>query len=142
MVARCMAQNKGFKDAVPWLLSLFSGFPENGMNESSLWAIGNSIYTINDKRYYDEVIEICANKRYGDARQILMGSLARAKTDKAYEVLLDCLEESDLRGHAIESLGRFGRVAAIEILEPLTVKKDRYEFKARNTALRRSRRKL
>lgn len=142
MVARCMAQRKGFRDAVPWLLSLFSGHPENGFDESTLWAIGWTIYTINYKTYYGEVTEICANKSFGMARQGLLGSLARAKTDRAYEVLLQCIEDPSVRGQAIEALGRFGRVDAIEILEPLEVERGRYEYKARNTALRRLQRKL
>jgi hypothetical protein len=141
MVARCMTQSKGFQDAVPWLLSLFEAYPENGFNETHLWAIGQAIYTINNKQFYPEVISICRTKKYGHGRQMLMGTLARARTDEAYEVLLDCLEDATVRAHAIEAIGRFGCTDAIAILEPLEVQKGLYEFKSKQTALRRLRRR-
>jgi len=141
-VARCMTQPKGFRDAVPWLLSHFQKFPKNGLNDSHLWAIGLAIYTINDKRYYPDVINICRNKKYGGGRKMLMGTLARAKTDAAYDVLLQCVDDPSVRAHAIEGLGRFGCTDAIPILKALDVQKGLYEFKAKATALRRLRRKL
>jgi hypothetical protein len=142
MVVRCMMQPKGFRDAVPWLLSLFKAFPKNGLNESHLWAIGAAIYAINDKNSYPDVIAVCRVKKYGNGRRELMGTLARAKTDAAYDVLLQCLDDPSVRAHAIEALGRFGRTDAIPILEALEVQKGLYEFKAKATALRRLRRKL
>ena len=78
-VARCMMQAKGFADAVPWLLSLFAGYPANGLSESELWAIGHAIYTINNKTFYADVIAICRDKQFGRGRQILLGTLARAR---------------------------------------------------------------
>ncbi len=141
MVARCMAQKKGFQAAMPWLLSLFSGFPSNGLSETNLWTIGMTIYTIDEKKYYGQVVEICGNESFGSAREMLLGTLARAKTEEAYQCLLRCLDAEGLRGHAIEALGRFGRIDAIEILETLEVQKGLYEYKARTTALRRLRRK-
>ncbi len=141
MVARCMMQPKGFRDAVPWLLSLFKEFPKNGLSESHLWAIGAAIYTINDKKFYPDVIAICRVTRYGSSRQELMGTLARVKTDASYDVLLQCVDDPTVRAHAIEGLGRFGRTEGIPILEALDVQKGLYEFKAKATALRRLRRK-
>jgi hypothetical protein len=140
MVARCMMQRKGFRDAVPWLVSLFRGYPSNGLNDAHLWAVGHAIYTIDDNRFYPEVISICRDKRYTTARQMLMGVLPRAKTDAAFDVLVACLGDPSVRAHAIEALGRFGRTEAILMLEPLPVQKGLYEQKARETALRRLRR--
>ncbi len=142
MVARCMMQPKGFRDAVPWLLSLFKGYPKNGLHDGNLWAIGHAIYTINYKKYYPDVISICRVKKYGRGRQMLMGTLARAKTDPAYDVLVKCLDDLSVRAHAIEGLGRFGRTDAISTLEALAVQNGLYEFKAKATAIRRLRRKI
>jgi hypothetical protein len=141
MVVRCMTQPKGFRDAVPWLLSLFAGFPGNGVDGSCLWAVGQAIYTIDNEQFYPEVVAICRDRRYGSGRQMLMGTLARARTDDAYAVLIECLDDPSIRAHAIEALGRFGRVDAIRIIEPLVVQKGLYEFKAKETALRRLRRR-
>lgn len=140
MVARCMTQRRGFRDAVPWLVSLFRGYPSNGLNDAHLWAVGRAIYTIDDKRFYREVTSICRDNRYTIARQMLMGVLARAKSDEAFDVLVGCLADPTVRAHAIEALGRLGRAEAISILEPLAVQKGLYEYKAKVTALRRLRR--
>jgi HEAT repeats len=140
MVARCMSQSKGFRDAIPWLLSLFAGYPKNGLNGSHLWAVAQAIYTINEKKSYQDVVSICRDRRYASGRQVLMGVLARARTDDAYEVLVACLDDASVRAHAIEALGRFGRPEAIGLLEPLVVQKGLYEYKAKQTALRRLRR--
>lgn len=140
MVVRCMTHRKGFRDAVPWLLSLFKNYPQNGLNETHLWAVGNAIYTIDDKKLYPEVLPLCGDNRYTTARQMLMGVLARAKTDEAFNVLIACLGDPSVRGHAIEALGRFGRADAIAILEAVPVQKGLYEYKAKETALRRLRR--
>jgi hypothetical protein len=141
MVARCMSQPRGFREATPWLLSLLAGFPGNGLGENHLWAVGNAIYTIDNRQFYADVASICGNSKYGSSRQMLMGALARARTDEAYRILVECLGDPSVRAHAIEALGRFGRIDAIRILEPLVVQKGLYEYKAKETALRRLRRK-
>ena len=141
-VVRCMTQSKGFRKAVPWLLSLFRGYPGNGLSDGNLWAVGNAIYTINCEEYYPDVISLCRERAYLSARQMLMGALARAKTDEAYALLVRCVNDASVRAHAIEGLGRFGRADAISVLESLDVQKGLYECKAKETALRRLRRKL
>ncbi|HJT35829.1 MAG TPA: HEAT repeat domain-containing protein [Pirellulales bacterium] len=140
MAVRCMMQRKGFRDAVPWLVSLFKGYPSNGLSEAHLWAVGLAIYKLDDKRFYREIISICRDKRYITARQMLMGVLARAKSDEAFDALVSCLGDPTVRAHAIEALGRIGRREAISVLERLAVQKGLYEYKAKETALRRLRR--
>ena|GEM_PF-1954761 len=144
MVARCLRRpKKVFRKAVPWLLTLFHECPQNGLNDGHLWAVGDSIYTINDKNSYPDVIELCRQGiKYTSARQMLMGTLARAKTDAAYDVLIECLDDPTVFAHAIEGLGRFGRTEGIPILEAINVRKGYYEAKAKETALRRLRSKL
>lgn len=105
------------------------------------WAVGNALYVIDDRASYPPILEICKNKKYGSGTQMLMGTLARMKTPGDFQVLVDCLGDEHLRGHAIEGLGRLGDIGAIPILESLDVRKGLYEFKAKNTALRRLQRK-
>ena len=47
------------------------------------------------------------------------------------------LDDESVKAHAIEALGKFRDANAIPILERVEVEKGLYEFKARNTALRR-----
>jgi hypothetical protein len=132
-IARCLSE-KGNKQAVPFLLSIFNDY--NG-GKIDLWAVGNALYIIDDKASYPTIIEICKNPKFGTARQMLMGTLARTKSPEAYKVLIDCLNDKTVRGHAIEGLGRLGYLDAIPILEGLDVEKGLYEYKARETALKK-----
>lgn len=132
-IARVISE-KGLKQAVPFLLSIFDEYKGEQID---LWAVGNALYVIDDKSSYPKIIEICKNGTFGSARQMLMGTLARSKMPEAYKILVDCLKDETVRGHAIEGLGRFGNIDAIEILENLNVKKGYYEYKARETALKR-----
>ncbi|MDQ0201951.1 HEAT repeat domain-containing protein [Neobacillus ginsengisoli] len=71
-----------------------------------------------------------------------MGTLARTKSIEAYKVLIECLNDKTVRGHAIEGLGKLGCVDVIPVLESLNVEKGLYEYKARETALKRLRRRM
>ena len=104
--------------------------------------MGNALYVIDDKASYQDILKICQDKTKGIARQMLMGTLARMKSDEAYKVLVDSLNDQTIRGHAIEALGRFGNTKAIQTLETLEVKKGLFEYRARITALKRLKRKL
>ncbi|CAH2717478.1 hypothetical protein BACCIP111895_04692 [Neobacillus rhizosphaerae] len=137
-IARCLSE-KGNKQAVPFLLSIFNDYYGEKID---LWGVGNALYVIDDKSSYPTIIEICKNPKFGSARQMLMGTLAKAKSPEAYKVLIDCLDDKTVRGHAIEGLGRFGSVDAIPVLENLNVEKGLYEFKAREAALKRLTKKL
>ena len=65
-----------------------------------------------------------------------MSLLATIRTEEAYKVLLECLEQSSVRGHAIAALRRFGRTDAIRILEALPVERGKYEYRAKQSALK------
>ena len=135
MVVRALTE-KGNKKAVPALLNMF----KSG-HDVDLWTIGNALYVIDDKNSYDEILKLCQDKSYGMGRQMLMGALARMKSEKAYEVLVECLSDSTVKGHAIEGLGRLGNPKALGILEKIEVEKGKFEFKAKQTAMRRLERK-
>ena len=132
-IARALTE-KGNREASRPLLKLFS---DPSMSEDNLWAVGNALYVIDDKNTYPEIVELCRKRSLGSSRQMLLGTLARAKSEEAYQVLIDCLDDAAVRGHAIEALGRFGNPRAIEVLENLEVKKGLYEYKAKQTALKR-----
>ncbi|NIK80455.1 hypothetical protein FHS15_005645 [Paenibacillus castaneae] len=137
-IARIVSE-KGLKQAVPFLISIFEDYKGENID---LWAVGNALYVIDDRASYSAILELCKNPRYGIARQMLMGTLAKMKTKEAYEVLIDCFNDETVRGHAIEAIGKFGDIRAIPLLEKLEVKKGLYEYKARETAIKRLSRKI
>lgn len=138
MVVRALTE-KGLKDVAFVLIDLLK---KSNSSNYRLWTIGNALYTIDDKSSYSEIITICKNRELGEARQMLLGTLARTKKKEAYDVLLDCLTDPTVRGHAIDALGRFGNPEAIETLESIEVVKGKYEYKAKQTAINRLTRKI
>jgi HEAT repeat protein len=134
MVVRALTEKKN-KEAVPYLLKIYER--NNELSENNLWAVGNALYTIDDNKYYPEVLKLCKNKKLGIGRARLIGILARMKTKEAFDILIDGLTDPNIKGEAIEALGRFGDISAIPILEELSVDRHKYEFKAKNTALNR-----
>lgn len=138
MVVRALTE-KGLKDIAFVLIDLLK---KSNSSNYRLWTIGNALYTIDDKSSYSEIITICKNRELGEARQMLLGTLARTKKKEAYDVLLDCLTDPTVRGHAIDALGRFGNPEAIETLESIEVVKGKHEYKAKQTAINRLTRKM
>ena len=136
-IARALTE-KGLTSAARNLLELFS---DEKLTSTELWAIGNALYVIDDKSTYPMIIQLAKSTKLGFSRQMLLGTLARSKSQEAYEVLIDCLNDETVKGHAIEALGRFGKTEGIEILEKTDVEKGKYEFKAKQTALKKLSRK-
>ncbi|MDC7997699.1 HEAT repeat domain-containing protein [Gilvibacter sediminis] len=138
MIIRALSE-KGNTKAVPYLVKMFdeSEGEITGSEELILYAAGNALYIINDKSSYTAILEICKRKNYGIALQPLLGILARIKTDESFDILIEKLTDDKLRGHSIDALGKLGDKRAIQILEDLEVVKGKYEFKAKQTALRK-----
>jgi HEAT repeat protein len=139
MVIRALTE-KGLVEASHDLLRIFEErSDEDGID---LWAVGNALYVIDDRNQFERILRICRDRRYGLARQMLMTYLGKFKTDESFAVLKECLFDNSVRGHTIEAIGRFGRAEAIELIESLEVEKGKHEFIAKETALRRLRRKI
>lgn len=134
MVVRALTE-KGNKEAMPHFLKLLS--KPTQLSDSCLWAIGNAIFVIDDSSSYPEIVALCSNEQIGMGRQMMLGTLAKVKTEKAYHVLIECLNDSSLKGHAIEALGKFGDTRAIDLLEKTEVDRGKYEYKAKQTAIKR-----
>lgn len=133
-IARALA-NKGIKGVSQALAALF--YLQKPMTENQLWAVGNSLATIDDKSVYPSILEICRNNKFGLARQMLFKVLAKMKTQEAYGILIDNLNDTTVKGHVIEALGKFGNPEAINLLEQTKVKKGLFEAKAKKMALKR-----
>ncbi len=134
MVVRALTEKKN-KKAATHLIKIFKN--RGGLTEHNLWAVGNALYTIDDRNTYPEIIELCKDETLGIGRSKLMGILARVRTEEAFNILVNSLSDSNVKGEAIEALGRFGDPRAIEILENTQVEKNMYEYKAKKTALKR-----
>ena len=134
MVVRALTEKKN-KKAAPYLLKIFQRRDE--LSEHNLWAVGNALYTIDDKNLYSEILDLCRDKSLGNGRARLIGVLSRIRTEESFNILVESLSDQVVRGDVIEALGRFGDPRAIPFIESLTLNKQEYEFKAKNTALKR-----
>ena len=139
MIVRALSE-KGIKRAVPYLTQMFR--ESNNYSELFLWAVGNALCEIDDKESYHEIIKICNDSALGISRQMLfLKTLPKIKNTEAYEALLEGLTDKNVRGHALDGLGKLGNTEAIGIIEKIEVEKGKYEFKAKERALKKLKKK-
>lgn len=140
MVVRALSV-KGNNVASKPLLEMFRS--KEAYSETFLWVVGDALSIINDKSSYPEILTICKNPKNGIARQMLfLKVLPRIKTDEAYRVLLNGLNDKDVRGHALDGLGKYGNIDAIDTIKGIEVEKGKNEYKAKERALKKLRKKL
>jgi hypothetical protein len=90
------------------LISEFKELPNTEEWHSVKWAIGDALATLAGPSLADDLLELLRDGRHGSARQRLCDALARTKDERAPDALIALLDESDLAGHAISALRRFG----------------------------------
>ncbi len=135
MIVRALSE-KGLNKAVPLLIEIFKNSME--YSELFLWTVSNALSIIDDKESYPEVIQLCKNTELGISRQLLFSKmLPKMKDKKAYEVLLTGLADKNVRGHALEGLGKLGDSSAITEIEKTKVEKGKYEYKAKEKAMKK-----
>lgn len=74
---------------------------------TNLWEYADLLYTLNNFRYLSEYLTIISNKRYGDARQMLILLVGKSKNKCVIPVLKELLNDSSVYGHALEALSNF-----------------------------------
>lgn len=97
---------KGFKEVVPMLLEDFRSTETKNLTR---WFIGDCLYQIRSKSFISEYLEIISNQVYGRNRQLLILLVGEWKIEEAISILIDLLEDEDVRLHAISALGYFKR---------------------------------
>lgn len=70
------------------------------------WAVGNSLSVVADNAVCDELMEIAADRSYGQARQMVVEALGRMSKPCVPDLLVELLEDDDVSGHAVIALGR------------------------------------
>lgn len=76
------------------------------------WATGNALWVVFDDDHFDAVAELAGDRRYGEARQMVVLALAKSKKPEAVDVLLSLVEDSDVDGHAVQALAKLKAPAA------------------------------
>jgi HEAT repeat protein len=89
------------------------------LNAGAGWALGDALGTAADKARVGDLIELAADDRYGKARQMVVHSLRRFKSDERVPaVLTKLLTDPDVALHAAGALRHvLGNAAALPLLQ-------------------------
>lgn len=105
---------KGFYEATETLLNLYCS---NNVTIDK-WAIGDALYSIQDKRFEEKYIEIVKDKTNGISRQMIVILLGKLQCEKAIPTLISLLQDDDVNGHVIIALGYFKDNELVKYIEP------------------------
>lgn len=97
--------HRGFEEVVPMLLEDY--YSDN--TNIDRWAIGDQLYQIRSKKYIDDYLKIISDSSFGRSRQMVILLLGKLKEERAVPILIDLLEDEDVRLQAITALGDFKR---------------------------------
>ena len=108
--------------------ALISEFKSSALDESTRWALGNSVSLIAEASDLGELINLAIDKKFGRAREMIVAGLGRfsRESDEAFEALRQLVNDPDVSGHAISALGNSQRVAAASVVEKFTSHPDAF----------------
>jgi len=89
------------------------------IDHSTGWAIGNALGTVATVEQLNDLLDICAEKRFGTARQMIVYSLRRYKKAPGVAGLLgELVDDPDVGLHAMSALRSVvGNLEAVPVLE-------------------------
>lgn len=99
-----MFQYKGCDKVIPMLLE---DFKSDLIHDSTKWFIADCLYQIRSRRYINEYLEIISTVKYGRNRQMVILLIGKLRVEKAIPILVELLEDEEVRLHAICALGDF-----------------------------------
>lgn len=99
-------QFKGLNEVVPMLIE---DYYRSETTELTRWFISDCLYTIRSKEFLSDYINIASNPLYGYNRQMIVLLLGKLKFENTIPLLIDLLEDEEVRLHAIEALSNFKR---------------------------------
>jgi hypothetical protein len=74
------------------------------------WQIASALVDVADRAVWDRIAELWLDRRHGTARQMLAGALVTSKHPQAAHLLVQCLDDKNVRPHAINALGKLKTV--------------------------------
>lgn len=114
--------------SVPWVgntatAQLIDEFKKADPASSLAWAIGNALSIVSVDGFEKEVIQLALNRKYGQARQMIVLGLGRLRSWDAQEAAVELLNDEDVKLHAIQALGAMKSKRALFELEKLLTDK-------------------
>lgn len=81
------------------------------------WTIGNALEVVWDDSYFDDLVALSKDVRYGRARQMVVLGFRRSKRPDAGQVLIPLLDDPAVSGHVVKVLRKLKVPDAREGLE-------------------------
>ena len=97
---------KGIEEVVPMLIDDFCSVE---VNDSVKWSIADCLYQIHSKKYVENYLDIISSSQYGKNRQMVILLVGKLKIEDSIPILIELLEDEEVRLHAICALGEFRR---------------------------------
>jgi hypothetical protein len=85
------------------------------------WAVGNALEVLADDSIFEDLSQFATDRRYGDARQMIIRALGKMKNPEAVPVLITLLRakhEDEVALTAIQVLGKLRAKEARPYIEP------------------------
>lgn len=97
---------KGLDSVIPMLLEDY--YSEKTV-DLTRWFISDCIYQIRSRNFVKEYLDIVSNRIFARNRQMIILLLGKLREESAIPILIDLLEDEEVRLHAICALGEFKR---------------------------------
>ena len=97
---------KGFEEVIPMMLADFYSTSTENLTR---WFIADCLYQIRSRKYIPDYLKIISNPEYGINRQMVILLVGKLKVEEAVPILIDLLEDKEVRLHAISALGDYKR---------------------------------
>lgn len=97
---------KGFEEVIPMMLTDFYSTSTENLTR---WFIADCLYQIRSRKYIPDYLKIISNPEYGINRQMVILLVGKLKVEEAVPILIDLLEDKEVRLHAISALGDYKR---------------------------------
>ena len=97
---------KGIEEVVPMLIDDFCSVE---VNDSIKWSIADCLYQIRSKKFVKNYLDIISSAQYGKNRQMVILLVGKLKIEDSIPILIELLEDEEVRLHAICALGDFKR---------------------------------
>lgn len=105
------------KDAAAVLIAEFLR-ADDAQGTGLRWALANALEVVADDSIFAEIVDLVRSKQYGHDREMLALALAKMKTPKAVDVLVDLLADEEVAGHALAALVKLKAKIPRELVEP------------------------
>lgn len=73
-------------------------------DDSLRWTVGNALDIVWDDDYFDDLVALTQDCKFGKAREMVVLGMGRSKNPQAVPILIGLLDDWEVAGHAVAAL--------------------------------------